>query len=364
MTLWPRPSSWSFRLRRARRSSWRSRAANHEEPLRIVAILIIGLAAPASAQFLGVPHIEGSCDLAQQFSGDLSSYAWAQYYNPFGVIASVEMLGTHKIAGGNSVIASLAWGVRTGYYSGTRSAMAQDGICYQASNTATGYPLGAEGTPSASGSWSSAMQGSCAGGGGKAADGYDPWTDVTLTDTCYYQTVDCMSPIILNLDRGGYELSGPSSPVWFDLNADGKLDQLNWTAAGADIGFLVCDRNSNGIVDNGSELFGDHTPLLHGGTAQNGFEALAEFDENRDGVIDATDSIWPRLSIWIDRDHDGFSTADEIVPIRSTAVTAIAVSFHWTGRRDRFGNMYRYEGQFYVGADREILYDVYLRLKK
>jgi hypothetical protein len=127
---------------------------------------------------------------------------------------------------------------------------------------------------------------------------------------------------------------------------------------------LRVDRNGNGRVDDGSELFGNYTPLSDGRTAGNGFEALREFDDNGDGKIDARDTVWQRLLLWTDRNHDGVSQPDELTPIANSSVVSISVAYMWTGRRDRWGNTYRYESRVIVRAgDGSLLarpvYDIY-----
>ncbi|WP_296645077.1 hypothetical protein [Roseinatronobacter sp.] len=80
---------------------------------------------------------------------------------------------------------------------------------------------------------------------------------------------------------------------------DGFAEATGWVAA--DDGLLVLDVNGNGRIDNGSELFGDQTGHAHG------FLALAQHDDNGDGVIDEADTVYGQLRIWQDLNQDGIS---------------------------------------------------------
>jgi len=97
----------------------------------------------------------------------------------------------------------------------------------------------------------------------------------------------CCSPIVVRTTPGPYTFSGVHPPVMFDINADGTKESIGWTADPS-ICFLALDRNGNNVVDDGAELFGTATPLPDG-TTGNGFIALSQYDDNRDGVIDARD---------------------------------------------------------------------------
>lgn len=90
-------------------------------------------------------------------------------------------------------------------------------------------------------------------------------------------------------------------------------------------------------------MFGSATPLKDGTRASDGFTALAEFDDNHDGVIDEKDGIWKQLLLWRDLNHDGISQPNELTLATDSSLTAIHLDYHWTGRRDISGNYFRYK---------------------
>jgi hypothetical protein len=164
------------------------------------------------------------------------------------------------------------------------------------------------------------------------------------------------SPIILDVDGTGYSLTNRDQGVMFDLTADGTLDALPWTSVGSTNGFLTLDRNRNGVVDNGKEMFGTFTLLPNGQRADNGWEALALFDEvpqggNRDGRIDARDAVYADLRVWIDANHDGVSQANELLALGTLGIESISLDFKAEMRRDRWGNVFRYKAMV-IGRDR------------
>jgi hypothetical protein len=129
------------------------------------------------------------------------------------------------------------------------------------------------------------------------------------------------------------------------------------------VAFLFLDRDGNGTPDDGSDLFGDHTLLADGQTARHGFEALAELDSNHDGSISAADERWPELRLWQDANRDGTAQLDELTPLNAWEVSALNLNVRWTGRRDRYGNAFRWRSTATFGDGHakppRAYYDVY-----
>jgi hypothetical protein len=160
------------------------------------------------------------------------------------------------------------------------------------------------------------------------------------------------SPVLIDVAGNGFVLTSGPNGVLFDFNNEG-LEQTSWTAAGSDDAFLVLDRNGNGTIDDGTELFGNRTPQPVSNNA-NGFLALAEYDKrvnggNGDGVIDNRDNVFAALRLWQDFNHDGYSQSAELHHLIEFGIANIDLAFKQARRRDGHGNEFRYRSK--VGGD-------------
>ena len=149
-----------------------------------------------------------------------------------------------------------------------------------------------------------------------------------------YHTVD---PLALDLDGDGIETTGVNGyATMFDHNNNGIETATGWISK--DDGLLVYDKNNDGIINNGNELFGDNYILANGELAKNGYEALAEFDTNGDGIVDINDANFNRLQIWRDLNEDGISQQGELFTLNELGIKSLNLSYNEVNKSLGNGN--------------------------
>ena len=144
-----------------------------------------------------------------------------------------------------------------------------------------------------------------------------------------------MDPLVINLDLPAADVT--DQKFYFDLDADGHDEQISQLAAGS--GYLALDKNGDGTINDGTELFGT--------TSGNGFADLAAYDNDGNGWIDEADEILDKLLIW----RKDASGRDELVGLGKAGVGAIYLGssdtqFSLTNQRNETNAVIRQSGVF------------------
>jgi len=189
-------------------------------------------------------------------------------------------------------------------------------------------------------------------------DGYETFTCTDFRGHTY----TCTTPLVIAFD--------PSAPVQMSSSEhrfplQSGVHAAEWPTAATP--WLVFDRNANGVIDDGSELFGSGTVLQSGSLARNGFEALSELDSDGNGRIDARDTGWEQLQLWSDRDGDGVSQPGELAAIGASGLVTLELGYFVATRCDGRGNCERERSALSwsdsSGVHAGAVVDVYLRTR-
>ena len=130
------------------------------------------------------------------------------------------------------------------------------------------------------------------------------------------------SPIVIDLGNDGINSHALNYTINFDLDNNGFKEATGWVSG--DDALLAIDKNNNGKIDNGSELFGnksisDSAFSYTNSSLNNGFETLKSYDTNNDDIIDSQDAEFDKLLLWQDKNSNGISETDELIKLSDKA---------------------------------------------
>lgn len=154
--------------------------------------------------------------------------------------------------------------------------------------------------------------------------GINTYAIATEVNTRFTSSRKNSSPLVLDLDGDGIEITPLTGAITFDHNADGIATGTAWVQP--DDGLLVFDRNGDGRIDSGRELFGNHTWLQEGTMARDGYAALGWLDSHQDGVLDARDVEFRWLQVWRDLDQDGVTDDGELQGLDQLGISSISLA--------------------------------------
>jgi Ca2+-binding RTX toxin-like protein len=159
---------------------------------------------------------------------------------------------------------------------------------------------------------------------GNQADGTIIGNPLVVADTTVVNN-NYTPPIVLDLNGNlTTSITLESSNVYFDYDGDGVKEKTAWIESGDAL--LSMDLNGDGLINNGSELFGNYTKLADGSLASDGYTALAQYDSNHDNVIDANDSAFASIKIWKDLNQNGITDAGELTSLQLSNISSIHLS--------------------------------------
>ena len=153
-----------------------------------------------------------------------------------------------------------------------------------------------------------------------------------------------VDPIIIDLNKNGITSTKLNNTTYFDHDNNNFKEATSWIDKGD--AFLALDKNSNGLIDNGNELFGNHTisntkygekEANNKDTSINGYEALKAYDLNGDNVIDSKDEIYDKLLLWKDSNQNAITDKGELIKLKDSGIVSIDLNYKNTNT-DEKGN--------------------------
>lgn len=183
-----------------------------------------------------------------------------------------------------------------------------------------------------------------------------------LYDNLKHAADNYRTPLAIDLNANGIQTLSSNSNIAFDFDSNKTPIQTGWLHP--DDGFLVWDKNNDGVIDNGEELFGDRSLLPNNTKAQDGFLALSYLDSNRNKLIDKGDNLWSELKVWQDKNSDGITQKDELYSLDKAGINYIELNITKSHFYDLNNNFHQLESFVnWDNGNRTLITDVLLHQK-
>ena len=176
-----------------------------------------------------------------------------------------------------------------------------------------------------------------------------------------YEREDChdvYSPLMIDMAGNGIKLSDPNKGMNFDLTGDG-LEQKISCPLNSGTPFIALPNEIDGEINNINELFGNHTMGPDGRKADNGFLALAKYDNNQDGLINNEDAIYKKLRLWDESNCDGIASDSELKTLEEAGVVEIDLLYHDIFKGDVYGNVSKQHSFVKTANGKRSVFDVW-----
>ncbi|WP_426576497.1 hypothetical protein ACP179_18975 [Xenorhabdus stockiae] len=171
------------------------------------------------------------------------------------------------------------------------------------------------------------------------------------------------TPLVIDLTGDGITTIAENGNILFDHDNNGIIESSGWIESNS--AFLVWDKNKDGKINNGNELFGNNSILKNGIKADNGFTALADLDDNGDGIFDQHDSLWDSLELWVDSNHDAVTDSGELYKLSESGISSINLAYKENGFKDINGNVHGLESTVnWSNGNVTKIVDVYFAVNK
>lgn len=193
---------------------------------------------------------------------------------------------------------------------------------------------------------------------GEVLDCYGAYLPCFVDDNWNAVFEECgFTPLAIDLGGDGFAFE-PAGTRAFDIAGTGACLDVDWPIRSA--AWLALDRDGDGAITDGRELFGSGTEMPDAAIATNGFAALATLDTDGDGAMTSRDAAFPRLVLWSDHDGDRRGTGGELIALAQLGIASMPLAYEMHRECDARGNCLVERTTVVTSAGPRLLVDLHL----